>query len=69
MKSRLRTLAHFARFEGERVKVELKDARDGRRHLTGGLAGVDGENVLIEMDGETWRVPLQTIANARLAPP
>jgi ribosome maturation factor RimP len=65
---RLRTLEHFARFAGERAKVELKDARDGRRHLTGKLAGTEAERVLIDVDGEVWRVPLNDIAMARLAP-
>ena len=65
---RLRTLAHFTRFAGERAKVELKDAREGRRNLTGKLAGTDAERVLIDVDGEVWRVPLNDIAMARLAP-
>jgi ribosome maturation factor RimP len=65
---RLRTLAHFARFAGARAKVELKDAREGRRNLTGKIAGTDAERVLIDVDGEVWRVPLNDIAMARLAP-
>jgi len=65
---RLRTLAHFARFAGERAKVELRDARQGRRNLTGRLAGTEAGSVLIEVDGEVWRVPLNDIAVARLAP-
>lgn len=65
---RLRTLAHFARFAGERAKVELRDARQGRRKLTGRLAGTEAGSVLIEVDGEVWRVPLNDIAVARLAP-
>jgi ribosome maturation factor RimP len=65
---RLRTLAHFARFEGEQAKIELIDLRDGRRNLTGRLAGVAGSDVLIEVEGQMWRVPLNDIAMARLAP-
>jgi len=65
---RLRTLEHFARFTGERAKVELKDARDGRRKLTGKLVGTEAGRVLIDVDGEVWRVPLNDIAMARLAP-
>jgi len=65
---RLRTLEHFARFVGEAVKVELRDARDGRRRLTGRLKGTAGAEVLIEVEGEMWRVPLNDIAMARLAP-
>jgi ribosome maturation factor RimP len=65
---RLRTLAHFERFKGEQARVELKDARDGRRNLAGRLAGIEGDLVLIEVEGEVWRLPLRDIAVARLAP-
>ena len=33
----LRTPAHFQRFVGERIRVELRIARDGRRRYTGRL--------------------------------
>lgn len=65
---RLRTIGHFERFGGERVRIELKGARDGRKRLTGRLAGTEGGAVLVEIDGETWRVDLKDIAEARLAP-
>ncbi|HUQ51723.1 MAG TPA: ribosome maturation factor RimP [Gammaproteobacteria bacterium] len=66
---RLRTLAHFERFGGEQVKVELKDAREGRRNFKGRLVGVEGSEVLLEVDGELTRLPFGDIAVARLAPP
>jgi ribosome maturation factor RimP len=66
---RLRTLAHFARFSGEQARVELRDARDdGRRKFTGRLVGVEGSDVLLEVDGELTRLPFGDIAVARLAP-
>jgi ribosome maturation factor RimP len=65
---RLRTLAHFERFSGEQVRIELRDAREGRRNFMGRLAGMEGSTVLLEMDGEVWRLPLSDIATARLAP-
>jgi ribosome maturation factor RimP len=65
---RLRTLAHFARFAGQRAKVELRDAHGGRRNLLGRIEGTEAGRVLIEVDGEVWRVPLNDIAVARLAP-
>lgn len=65
---RLRTLAHFERFNGEAVKIELRDARDGRRRVTGRLQGTEAGVVLVDVDGALWRVPLQDIAVARLAP-
>ena len=65
---RLRTLKHFERFKGESVRVELKDVRDGRRNLTGRLVGVESSLVLLEVEGEVWRLPLNDIAMARLVP-
>ena len=50
------------------MKVELRDAREGRRRLAGLLKGTEGADVLVEVDGEVWRVPLNDIAVARLAP-
>jgi len=62
----LRTLAHFQRFRDERAKIELKESRDGRRGLTGRLLGTDDQEVLIDVDGEIWRVALAEIAAAKL---
>lgn len=65
---RLRTREHFERFSGEHARIELRDALNGRRNFSGKLAGIQGNEVLIEADGETWRLPLDEIAVARLAP-
>jgi ribosome maturation factor RimP len=66
---RLRTLKHFQRFTDQRAKIQLKRPREGRRNLTGRLAGTEGEAaVLVEVDGEMWRLNLDDIAVARLAP-
>ncbi len=65
---RLRTLAHFERFRGEVARVELKEARGERRRFKGRIAGVEEGEVLLEEDGEVWRLSLDEIAMARLAP-
>ena len=65
---RLRKLAHFERFTGDNARVELRDARDGRRRFTGRLVGVEGSDVLLEVDGELTRLPFEEITVARLAP-
>jgi ribosome maturation factor RimP len=65
----LRTPAHFARFVGDRVWMELKVAREGRRRYTGQLMGSDGEAVELNVDGAMVRVPFAEISRARLAPP
>ena len=64
----LRTPAHFQRFVGERVWLELRVARDGRRRYTGRLEALSPEGIELNVDGATVRVPFAEISRARLAP-
>jgi ribosome maturation factor RimP len=64
----LRTQAHFGRFVGSRVLVELKAPRDGRRRYTGTLLSVDESGVTLEVDQTQVEVPFAEIGKARLAP-
>lgn len=64
----LRTQAHFERFVGERVFVELKVPRAGRRRYTGLLQVVTATGIELEVDKQKVVVPLEEIAKARLAP-
>lgn len=64
----LRTQAHFGRFVGERVHVELKEARAGRRRYTGKLLTVDDSGIALEVDQEHVALAFKDIGKARLAP-
>jgi ribosome maturation factor RimP len=64
----LRTRAHFERFVGARVHVELNAARDGRRRYTGVLRQVAEDGVVLEVDRQNVSVPFREIGRARLAP-
>jgi len=65
----LRTRAHFERFVGARVWVELKLPREGgRRRYTGRLAAVQDEVIALEVDEQTLSVQLSEIGKAKLAP-
>jgi ribosome maturation factor RimP len=65
----LRTRAHFERFVGSRVWVELKVAREGgRRRYTGRLAGVADEGIALAVDDQTVSVEFREIGKAKLAP-
>ncbi len=64
----LRTRAHFERFVGERVWVELKVARAGRRRYTGVLQALGPEDIELIVDGAIVKVPFAEISRARLAP-
>jgi ribosome maturation factor RimP len=63
----LRTQAHFGRFVGARVFVELKEPRAGRRRYTGTLLEVDEGGIALEVDRERVAVAFGEIGKARLA--
>jgi ribosome maturation factor RimP len=63
----LRTQAHFGRFVGSRVFVELKEPRAGRRRYTGTLLTVDDSGIALEVDRERVAVAFVEIGRARLA--
>ncbi len=63
----LRTPAHFGRFVGSRVFVELKEPRAGRRRYTGELLAVDEAGIALAVDKERVAVGYAEIGKARLA--
>jgi ribosome maturation factor RimP len=64
----LRKKAHFERFIGELVFVELKLPQDGRRRWSGRLASLAGEAIMLTVDGKDYSLPLSHIQTARLRP-
>ena len=62
----LRTQAHFARFVGSRVHVELAVPREGRRRYTGQLLSADEAGIALEVDGQRVPVSFAEIGKARL---
>lgn len=61
----LRTRQHFERFVGEEVKLSTERI-DGRANWTGVLDGVDGEDLLLQIDGQCHRLPLASIKKAHV---
>lgn len=64
----VKRLEDFARFAGRDATVRLKLPRDGRRRLEGRLAGVEGGEVQIDVEGKRWSVAMADIDRARLVP-
>jgi ribosome maturation factor RimP len=56
----------FERFAGNLAKITLKIPVDGRRNFTGTLQGMAEENILIDVDGEVYDLPMNKLAKARL---
>lgn len=62
------TPAHFERFKGDLVRLQLLRPLAGRRKFKARLLGLEGENVLLQ-DGETmFEIPFDLIDKARLVP-
>ena len=64
----LRTRAHFERFAGEQVRLEMMQPVDGRKRFAGRLAAVGEHEITLELDRGTVSLPIEDIHRARLAP-
>jgi ribosome maturation factor RimP len=64
----LRTRAHFQRFAGERVRLEMMQPIAGRKRFSGRLLDVGESEITLELDGGRINLPIDDIHRARLAP-
>ncbi|MEA2120030.1 ribosome maturation factor RimP [Halovibrio sp. HP20-50] len=64
----LYSLDQFTRFQGHHVALKLRTAFDGRRKYQGLLVGVEGDEVLLQMDGEEYCFPIESIDSAHIVP-
>jgi len=64
----LTRLIDFELFDGFEARLESDRMIEGRKRFKGVLAGVDGENVAIDLDGEedTALIPFDWIVDAKL---
>ena len=64
----LTRLADFAAYEGFQARLELDRLAEGRKRFKGELAGVEGDHVAINLEGEaeTAMLPFAWITDARL---
>ncbi|NDE35475.1 MAG: ribosome maturation factor RimP, partial [Gammaproteobacteria bacterium] len=51
------TLDHFERFKGEVVRVQLSRPLEGRRRFKALIEDIDGHDLVLVEDGQTFRVP------------
>lgn len=63
---RLRSEHDFSRFAGRTVEITTREPIEGRRRWKGRLVGVEGDQVVLEVDAQSARLPLDRIAQARL---
>jgi ribosome maturation factor RimP len=58
----------FGRFAGRKASVRLKLPREGRRRFEGVLAGVEGDAVVMDVEGKQVKFAFAEIDRARLVP-
>lgn len=61
-------LSHFERYQGESMQLTLLAPVAGKRKMTATLVAVDGDTLVMELDGESLRVPYSQVDRARLQP-
>ena len=61
-------LDQYPDYIGERVELRLRSPFEGRRRFKGILKGVEGEDVVIEVDEHEYLLPHEAIEKARLQP-
>ena len=64
----LTSLEDFKHYSGYLARVELDRLVEGRKRFRGVLAGIDGENIDIDLDGEkeTAQIPFAWVSEAKL---
>lgn len=60
-------LEHYARFKGEKAKLVLRYPFEGRRKFSGLLRGVEGDDVILQIDDEEILLPIESIEKANVA--
>ena len=64
---RLFKLTDYIKFAGQKAKIKLAVGLEGRKNFSGALEGVDDNNqVLINVDNETYSLPFHDISKASL---
>jgi ribosome maturation factor RimP len=62
----LKKLSDFSRFAGNMAVINTFAPYDGKRNLTGRIAAVHGDNIILESEGKEFTIPFRQVASARL---
>lgn len=62
----LRKLADFERFAGETATIKTRVGQTGRSSWTGPIEKVEGDHVVLDIDGEPFAIAFNDILKARL---
>lgn len=62
----LKKQADFAKYAGRLVRVKTYAPLDGKKELVGELKGLEGEDVVLTVEGREVRIPWERAASIRL---
>lgn len=62
------TEEHYQHFIGQRIRVKLSKARNGRSHYTGTLQAVQNGNITLIVEGEGHTMSISEIEKSKLVP-
>ncbi len=61
-------LEQYSDYVGQKLAVRLRTAFEGRRNFTGILKGIEGDEIVLEVDNEEYLLPFELIDKANLIP-
>ena len=61
-------LAHYERFSGAHIALKLRLPYEGRRKFTGILKGIEGNDIVLQVEQEEFLFPLEAIEKANVIP-
>jgi len=61
-------LEQFPAYAGEMIELRLRSAFEGRRKFKGVLKGIEGEDVVVQVDNHEYLLPHSAIEKARVQP-
>ena len=59
-------LDQYLDYVGETVELRLRSPYEGRRKFKGVLKGIEGEDVVVQIDDQEFLLPYSAIEKARL---
>lgn len=62
----LRTLSDFDRYAGSEISLKTTTPVAGRSRFTGSISAVEGNDILLDVDGDEVRIAHGNVAKARL---
>lgn len=62
----LKKLEDFKKFAGEKIRLITDVPLNNRSRFTGVLEGIEKENILINVDGQSYKIPHSTLEKAHI---